>query len=84
MSTLTKYQDLEHFISKTSGVGIWEKGGNCPGGDAFSLALELLTRFNSLPVVLGVAKNMVKGCSAIGCASRCLPNSKLKGLTFHV
>ncbi|XP_021018162.1 THAP domain-containing protein 6 isoform X3 [Mus caroli] len=27
---------------------------------------------------------MVKGCSAIGCASRCLPNSKLKGLTFHV
>nr|KAF6503018.1 THAP domain containing 6 [Molossus molossus] len=27
---------------------------------------------------------MVKCCSAIGCASRCLPNSKLKGLTFHV
>ncbi|XP_004833962.1 THAP domain-containing protein 6 isoform X2 [Heterocephalus glaber] len=26
---------------------------------------------------------MVKCCSAIGCASRCLPNSKLKGLTFH-
>uniref|UniRef100_A0A8C6HKG5 THAP-type domain-containing protein n=1 Tax=Mus spicilegus TaxID=10103 RepID=A0A8C6HKG5_MUSSI len=23
---------------------------------------------------------MVKGCSAIGCASRCLPNSKLKGV----
>lgn len=30
------------------------------------------------------AKIMVKCCSAIGCASRCLPNSKLKGLTFHV
>ncbi|KAF4013072.1 hypothetical protein G4228_004515 [Cervus hanglu yarkandensis] len=27
---------------------------------------------------------MVKCCSAVGCASRCLPNSKLKGLTFHV
>uniref|UniRef100_A0A8D0GW28 THAP domain containing 6 n=1 Tax=Sphenodon punctatus TaxID=8508 RepID=A0A8D0GW28_SPHPU len=27
---------------------------------------------------------MVKSCSAVGCASRCLPNSKLKGLTFHV
>ncbi|CAH6884656.1 THAP domain-containing protein 6 [Phodopus roborovskii] len=27
---------------------------------------------------------MVKCCSAIGCTSRCLPNSKLKGLTFHV
>ncbi|CAM5106529.1 unnamed protein product [Eretmochelys imbricata] len=27
---------------------------------------------------------MVKSCSAIGCASRCLPNSKLRGLTFHV
>ncbi|XP_038615668.1 THAP domain-containing protein 6 [Tachyglossus aculeatus] len=27
---------------------------------------------------------MVKCCSAIGCASRCLPNSKIKGLTFHV
>ncbi|XP_063101290.1 THAP domain-containing protein 6 isoform X3 [Cavia porcellus] len=26
---------------------------------------------------------MVKCCSAIGCASRCLPNSKLRGLTFH-
>uniref|UniRef100_A0A8C3HI92 THAP domain containing 6 n=1 Tax=Chrysemys picta bellii TaxID=8478 RepID=A0A8C3HI92_CHRPI len=27
---------------------------------------------------------MVKSCSAVGCASRCLPNSKLRGLTFHV
>ncbi|XP_050801032.1 THAP domain-containing protein 6 [Gopherus flavomarginatus] len=27
---------------------------------------------------------MVKSCAAIGCASRCLPNSKLRGLTFHV
>lgn len=27
---------------------------------------------------------MVKCCSAVGCASRCLPNSKLRGLTFHV
>ncbi|XP_074849915.1 THAP domain-containing protein 6 isoform X2 [Carettochelys insculpta] len=27
---------------------------------------------------------MVKSCSAIGCASRCLPKSKLRGLTFHV
>lgn len=26
----------------------------------------------------------MKCCSAVGCASRCLPNSKLKGLTFHV
>ncbi|XP_029424387.1 THAP domain-containing protein 6 isoform X2 [Nannospalax galili] len=34
--------------------------------------------------LLCVAKIMVKCCSAIGCASRCLPNSKLKGLTFHV
>ncbi|XP_048220142.1 THAP domain-containing protein 6 isoform X2 [Perognathus longimembris pacificus] len=27
---------------------------------------------------------MVKCCSAVGCASRCLPHSKLRGLTFHV
>lgn len=56
MSALTKYQDFykntKNILSAKPDVGMGARGGDCLGGDAFGLALKLLTHFNSLTVLL--------------------------------
>lgn len=71
----------DHVIWSSRISGSWSKGRKPSETLSPPSALVAVVAAN---VLLCVAKIMVKCCSAIGCASRCLPNSKLKGLTFHV
>lgn len=51
-NTKTFIKNTKNILSAKPDVGMGARGGGCLGGDAFGLALKLLTHFNSLTVLL--------------------------------